>query len=689
MFSEPLVWLIIALPVAAFVLNGTLVRALLGPQSLVAGWITIGAVAGSFALSVAALMSIVSDGVTIHEQRDWIDIAGFKLTFGILLDQLTAIMLVVVSGVSLLVQFYSQQYMHGDRSYTRYFSFMALFTASMLGLVTSRNIVQVFVFWELVGVSSYLLIGFWMERPSAAAAAKKAFLMTRFGDFGFLLAIIYLFFVNATPEFADVDLLDIPTLYEALGAGLISAGVATWIALGLFMGAVGKSAQFPLHSWLPDAMEGPTSVSALIHSATMVTAGVFLVARFFPLFEASNAMDLVALIGAFTAVFAASMALVAKDIKRVLAYSTISQLGYMVMALGIGAYAPALFHLFTHAFFKAGLFLGAGSVHHASGTFNMKYMGGLRANMKWTYWTMVIGSLSLAGLFPLSGFWSKDEILTTAFERGSDDGLAVGWIVLIAGLLAAFMTAFYMFRVIFMTFHGEYKGGAEAEAEEAKKNNEPEPVGLGHTHRQESPWVMVGPLVILASLAIAIGFLVNPISDVGPINKHAFSTFVVERNENVFSHEAEGDDHGDESHLPGAAHSGGEPEFSVPIAAISSVLAAGGILLAYAMYITGAISPVAMGSRFSSIYRVLLRKYYFDELYEDRITIQGFYGRVARFLAWFDTTWIDNVNVQVSKLTANVGRGLANVQNGQTQTYAAVMAIGFVVVLFAFLVWGN
>lgn len=681
--------MIIALPVAAFVLNGTLVRVLLGPQTLVAGWITIGAVGGSFALSVAALMSVVSDGAAIHEPRDWIDIAGFQLTFGILLDQLTAIMLVVVSGVSLLVQFYSQQYMHGDRSYARYYSFMALFTASMLGLVTSRNIIQIFVYWELVGVSSYLLIGFWMERPSAAAAAKKAFLMTRFGDFGFLLAIIYLFFVNSTPEFADVDLLDIPTLYEALGAGLISASVATWIALGLLMGAVGKSAQFPLHSWLPDAMEGPTSVSALIHSATMVTAGVFLIARFFPLFEASNAMDLVALIGAFTAVFAASMALVAKDIKRVLAYSTISQLGYMVMALGIGAYAPALFHLFTHAFFKAGLFLGAGSVHHASGTFNMTFMGGLRANMKWTYWTMVIGSLSLAGLFPLSGFWSKDEILTTAFERGSDDGLAVGWIVLVAGLLAAFMTAFYMFRAIFMTFHGEYKGGAEAEAEEAKKNNEPEPVGLGHTHRQESPWVMVGPLVILASLAIAIGFLVNPLSDVGPINKHAFATFVVERNENVFSHEAEGDDHGDESHLPSAVHSGAEPHFSVPIAAISSVVAAGGILLAYAMYITGAISPVAMGRRFSSVYKVLLRKYYFDELYEDRITVQGFYGRLARFLAWFDTTWIDNVNVQISKMTANVGRGLANVQNGQTQTYAAVMAIGFVVVLFAFLVWGN
>ena len=661
-------------------LNGTAVRAFLGPQSLVAGWITIAAVAGSFVLSIFALESVASDGATIHQQHDWIDVVGLHLTFGILLDQLTAIMFVVVSGVSLLVQIYSQQYMHGDRSYTRYYSFMALFTAAMLGLVSSRNVIQLFVYWELVGISSYLLIGFWMERPSAAAAAKKAFLMTRFGDFGFLLAILYIFSVN--PEY-----LDIPALYEAVGAGAIAASVATWIALGLFMGAIGKSAQFPLHSWLPDAMEGPTSVSALIHSATMVTAGVFLVARFFPLFEASNVMDLVALIGAFTAVFAASMGLVANDIKRVLAYSTISQLGYMVMALGIGAYAPALFHLFTHAFFKAGLFLGAGSVHHASGTFNMRFMGGLRKDMKWTYWTMVIGSLSLAGLFPLSGFWSKDEILATAFERES----GVGWVVLIAGLVAAFMTAFYMFRAIYMTFHGEYRGGAEVEAEMARNANLPEPVGLGHTHRHESPWMMVAPLIVLATLAVVAGFLVNPLFDVGPINKHAFATFVTERNESVFSVDQHGDvpAGAEESHLPDAVHAGAEPEFNIPVAAVSSVMAAGGILLAYAMYITGAVSPVAMGRRLSAIYSVLLGKYYFDELYEDRIVVRGFYNRLARSLAWFDTAWIDNVNVQLAKLTANVGRGLANVQNGQAQAYAAVMAIGFVVVLFAFLVWGS
>ncbi len=682
MFSESLAWLIIALPVAAFLLNGTVVRAFIGTDTRVAGWVTISAVAGSFILSLFALASVASKGAAVHDPHNWLTVQGFDLTFGILLDQLTSIMFVVVSGVSLVVQFYSQQYMHGDKSYTRYYSYMALFTASMLGLVSARNVVQLFVFWELVGVSSYLLIGFWMERPSAAAAAKKAFLMTRFGDFGFLLGILYLYFVN--PSY-----LDIPTLYEAVGAGAIAAGVATWISLGLFMGAIGKSAQFPLHSWLPDAMEGPTSVSALIHSATMVTAGVFLVARFFPLFHASNMMDLVVLIGGVTAVFAASMGLVANDIKRVLAYSTISQLGYMVMALGLGAYAPALFHLFTHAFFKAGLFLGSGSVHHASGTFNMKYMGGLRKNMPWTYWTMVIGSLSLAGIFPFSGFWSKDELLASAFERGS----TIGWVALILGLTAALMTAFYMFRAIFLTFHGEYKGGAEAEAEDAKKNNLPMPVGLGHTHRQESPWVMVAPLVVLASLAIVIGFLVNPLFDLGPIKKHSFATFVTERNVNVFTgghgEEAVDDGHAETSHLPDAVEAGAAPEFSLPTAVISTVLAVGGILLAYSMYITGSVSPAAMGRRLPTVHKLLFRKYYFDELYEDRLVIRVFYARVVRFFAWFDVSWIDNVNVQLSKLTANVGRGLANVQSGQTQTYAAIMAIGVVAALLALLVWGN
>ncbi|HJP28157.1 MAG TPA: NADH-quinone oxidoreductase subunit L, partial [Dehalococcoidia bacterium] len=553
--------------------------------------ITVVAIGGSFVLSLLTLGTVMSDGPLALESHDWIAIGGLNLTFGLMVDQLTAIMLVVVSGVSLLVQIYGQAYMHGDKSYTRYYAYMALFTASMLGLVLSRNVIQIFVFWELVGVSSYLLIGFWMDRPTAAAAAKKAFLMTRFGDFGFLLGILYLY--SQSPAYMDIT-----TLYDAIEAHDIAVSVATWVALGLLAGAIGKSAQFPLHNWLPDAMEGPTSVSALIHSATMVTAGVFLVARFFPLFEHSDVMTLVALIGGFTAVFAATMGLVANDIKRVLAYSTISQLGYMMLALGVGAYAPAIFHLFTHAFFKAALFLGAGSVHHASGTFNMNYMGGLKKHMPRTYWGMVIASLSLAGLFPFSGFWSKDEILGHAAELGTKTGN----IVLALGLVAALMTAFYMFRAIFLTFHGEWKGGGEKEEADAEADGEPAPVGNSHSHFAESPWLMVGPITLLAVLAIFIGFLSNPVVEVGGIDKHAFAHFMTVENDEVFPT--------DEA----AEHAGAAPEFNFMVAGISTVLTIVGIGLAYLMYIKGLISPTAMGARFQPIYSLMFRKYYFDEL---------------------------------------------------------------------------
>jgi len=576
--TEGLAWLIIALPVISLLVNGVFVRAFVGSESKYAGYITVAAIGGSFVLSIWALLTVMSDGPVLFDKRDWIAIGGLNLTFGLILDQLTVIMLVVVSGVSLLVQIYGQAYMHGDKSYTRYFAYMSLFTASMLGLVLSRNMVQMFVFWELVGISSYLLIGFWMDRPSAAAAAKKAFLMTRFGDFGFLLGILYLYSIN--PAYMDIE-----TLYGAIEAEEIAVTVATWVALGLFAGAVGKSAQFPLHSWLPDAMEGPTSVSALIHSATMVTAGVFLVARFFPLFEYSDVMTLVALVGGFTAVFAATMGLVANDIKRVLAYSTISQLGYMMLALGIGAYAPAIFHLFTHAFFKAALFLGAGSVHHAAGTFNMKYMGGLRRHMPWTYWSMIIANVSLAGLFPFSGFWSKDEILGHAAEVGT----TTATIVLALGLIAALMTAFYMFRAIFLTFHGEWRGGGEREEEEAKAAGEPAPVGNTHSHLTESPWLMIGPVALLAALAIVIGFFSNPTVDVGPIDKHSFAHFVTVENDAVFPTEH------------AAVEAGSEPEFNFVIAGASTLLALAGVGLAYLMYLRGSISPASVGARLQPI----------------------------------------------------------------------------------------
>ena len=415
MINEAAVWLIFLLPMASFVAIVLVIRPFLNKYAFAAGYLTIAAVGASLVLSLWALGTLEArgEGTSLLWTHDWMEIGPFDFNLGIILDPLTAIMLVVATGVSLMVQIYSTGYMKGDPGYARYYAYMSLFTASMIGLVLASNIVQLFVFWELVGLCSYLLIGFWYHKPSAAAAAKKAFIVTRVGDFGFLLGIMYLFF-NREAFGPNLNPLEITDINGAVSLGLIGAGAVTWIALGIFAGAVGKSAQLPLHTWLPDAMEGPTPVSALIHAATMVAAGVFLVARFFPVFEASPAaMDTVAIVGGVTAIFAASMGLVTNDIKRVLAYSTISQLGFMMLALGVGALAPAIFHLFTHAFFKALLFLGSGSVNHATGTFDMRYMGGLRRAMPWTYITFLIGGLSLAGIFPLPASGARTRYLRT------------------------------------------------------------------------------------------------------------------------------------------------------------------------------------------------------------------------------------------------------------------------------------
>ena len=671
--SEFGVWSIVLIPLGAFLVNGLVVRPFLPGYERLAGWVTILSLAVAFGLSIMAYMTVNdAHGMVDFGTHEWLSVSGLTLSVGILLDPLTAIMLIVVSGVSLMVQIYSQGYMKGDPSYIRYYAFMSLFTASMLGLVTARNIIQLFVFWELVGVSSYLLIGFWFTKPSAAAAAKKAFLVTRLGDFGFLIALLALFAQGN-------DFLDIPTMYAMVGT--IGTTVASLIALGIFAGAVGKSAQFPLHTWLPDAMEGPTPVSALIHSATMVTAGVFLVARMFPLFDASpHMMNVVALIGAFTAVFAASMGLVAHDIKRVLAYSTVSQLGYMMLILGLGGYVAAIFHLFTHAFFKALLFLGSGSVNHATGTFDMRYMGGLRKVMPWTFTLMVIGSLSLAGIFPLAGFWSKDEILAHAFEVDS----YIGWIALGAGVVAAFMTAFYMFRVIWMTFGGTYRGGAEAEAAAILADGGEAPEVHGHPHLGESPWVMLAPMLILAVLAIGAGFFANPPVDIGVSDKHEFGHFVT-GNENVFISDI-GDDHAVEAAVE---HAGASPEFNWNVAILSSAVALLGIYLAYLMYGSKKVSPESMANQTRPVYTLLYRKYFMDELYEQWIVQRFFYGGVVRATDWFDRSIIDAANVQLGIWTSRVGRGLGQVQNGQTQVAGLAISVGVVASIAAFLVWGS
>jgi len=400
---EQFVWLIFLLPLISFAVVSLYVKPFVSHNPRLSGYITIGAIGSSFLLSIWALITVMSspNHEVVLPAFQWLVINGqINIELGIILDSLTVIMLIVITLVSLMVQIYSQGYMKGDSGYHRYFAYMSLFTTSMLGLVLFNNLLLMFVCWELVGLCSYLLIGFWFHKPEAVDAAKKAFIITRIGDFGFLAAIIMLFTQTGT--------LDVALLNDMAITGFLAGSTLTLGALGIFFGAVGKSAQFPLHTWLPDAMEGPTPVSALIHAATMVAAGVFLVARTFPLFENSEvAMTTVAVIGAVTCIFAATMGLVMTDIKRVLAYSTISQLGYMMLGLGVGGVAIGIFHLFNHAFFKGLLFLGAGSVNHATGTFDMRKMGGLRKIMPVTFATFLIASISMAGIWPLSGFWSK------------------------------------------------------------------------------------------------------------------------------------------------------------------------------------------------------------------------------------------------------------------------------------------
>ncbi|MBE42817.1 MAG: NADH-quinone oxidoreductase subunit L [Chloroflexi bacterium] len=678
MVNEQLIWAIFFLPLASFALIALVIRPFFNHASVISGPIAVVSIGASFVISILTFIESTINGepILVGDPINWLTIGAFKLEVGILLDPLTTTMLVVVTGVSLMVQIYSTFYMKdpgshqgtenqgndsepaelGQPVYARYFAYMSLFTASMLGLVMASNVVQLFVFWELVGLCSYLLIGFWFHRPAAAAAAKKAFIVTRVGDFGFLLALMYLF--SKTYQ-ENINYLNIQTINENLPAlvssGTLGAGALTLIAIGFFVGAIGKSGQFPLHTWLPDAMEGPTPVSALIHAATMVTAGVFLVGRFFPLFQASqDAMMLVALVGGITALFAATMGLVSNDIKRVLAYSTVSQLGYMMLALGIGAYGVAIFHLFTHAFFKALLFLGSGSVNHATGTFDMRFMGGLRKKMPITYITFLIGSLSLAGIFPLAGFWSKDEILLNSFKSGTEGGELVSMIVFVLAIIAVFMTAFYMFRALFMTFEGEFRGGSE---------KDPEANPHGPVHLAESPLLMVIPMVILAIPAVLIGILANPPLEFLGIEAH----WMVHTLDHMY-------------HIPA-----GEG-FDVSLAAVSTLVALAGIVLAIAMYKPKPlISPESIGKTLRPVHTLLYRKYYFDELYEGIFVRQIYYRGLALASDWTDRNIVDRAVNIVGWTGANFGGLIRQFQNGQMQMYATVTSIGIIVITAIFI----
>ena len=646
--------IVLIVPFVGFFINSTIVRILFGSESIISGYINSLFIGISLILSLIILFN--PSGVTNQINLTWLNLFDLNITFGLLIDPLTSIMMVVVSGISFLVQIYSLGYMHGDKSYTRYFAYMSLFTGSMLGLVMSRNILQLFIFWELVGVTSYLLIGFWFNRSSAAIAAKKAFIMTRFGDFGFLFSIIYLFNFNPAS-------LDIIELYKMIEAGDISTKIATIASLGFLFGAIGKSAQFPLHSWLPDAMEGPTSVSALIHSATMVTAGVFLIARLFPLFDHSQLMILIASIGAITSLIAATMGLTSTDIKRVLAYSTISQLGYMVMALGLGAYSAAIFHLFTHAFFKAGLFLCAGSVHHASGTFNMKFMGGLQSKMKLTYYSMLICGVSLAGIFPLSGFWSKDEIILSTFNHGG----FFGYLFLLIGLIVAFMTAFYMFRTISLTFYGSFRGGGDEERKVLKSNNIEVPETVQNVHLEESPKFMTYPLIVLSFFAIFIGYVVNPVFfDLIFINKHAFSEFV-EKSLEIY-------------------HYHGTHSFNFSIALLSTFMALIGSLFALNTYKSK--TEIYKNSLMVKINYLLDKKYFIDYLYEKVIVENIFYETICRSVAWIDNNIFDQINILLSSLSYRFGLNSLKLQDGQIHSYGLIMILSGIVSVLLLILLG-
>ncbi len=600
-----------------------------------AGLLACATVLMSFGLSVFSVVRLYAlepagpDGLRFYQPYlgfEWIEAGGFRVPLSLLFDPLSAVMIMVVTGVGSLIHIYSLGYMHHDEERVRYFSYLNLFTFFMLLLVLGGNMPLMFVGWEGVGLCSYLLIGFWFKKDSASAAGMKAFVVNRIGDAGLILGMILIF--HAFGSLALVDIADNAgsLVKESLG----QFGVVTAACLLLFVGACGKSAQIPLHVWLPDAMEGPTPVSALIHAATMVTAGVYMVARLAPLYHQSEtAMAVVAGVGAATALVAATVALVQTDIKKVLAYSTVSQLGYMFLACGVGAFGVAVFHLFTHAFFKALLFLGSGSVIHAmSGEQDMRKMGGLRTRIPWTFWTFVIGTLAIAGIWPLAGYYSKDEILLAAWNDHRPVLFAVA-------LFTALLTAFYMTRLVFMTFFGQFRGGHDAEH---------------HVH--ESPWTMLGPLVLLAIGSAVVGKLVPVPHIVEPALRLGAEA---------------------PHHVPW-----------VPIVALGVALA--GIAAAYYLYVLFTDIPAKVAASFAPLYRLFDAKYYFDTVYYafvDRVVLKG-----SDAVLWkrVDAGTIDGAVNTTGTLVDGIAGVLRFMQTGLVRSYAFFI-LGGAVALLGFLLW--
>ncbi len=648
---------------------------------------------GSIVLAFNKLSYFIDDKIV--SELEWFRLSdSLVIKLGFLLDNITVLMLFVVALISALVHYFSIAYMKGDARYNRYFAYLGIFTFSMNGIVLTNNILMMYIFWELVGLSSYLLIGFWFEKKSAADAGKKAFLVNRIGDIGMFAGILILFLTYNTFSF--------DTIFQAIGAGKLPFNSDLWLPVTgilLFMGATGKSAQLPLHVWLPDAMEGPTPVSALIHAATMVAAGVYLTIRIFGLLTA-DAMMFIAVIGMLSAFIPATIALTQNDIKKVLAYSTVSQLGYMVMALGVGAYKFAFFHLVTHAFFKACLFLGSGSVIHAMHhEQDIRNMGGLKKKLPLTYTTFLISSLAISGIPLTSGFLSKDGILASTFAFGSLTGY---WIFAVVGFLVALMTAFYMFRLIIITFHGEPRDHHKFE------------------HAHESPFVMAMPLAVLATLSIFIFYTPNPFSAdqgwfltkwINTPELHApnatrfdfMQSEVVLETEPVAEHEST---HGEITYsekYTEAMHSAHYPAMF-----LSLFVAVLGILTAFVFYQWKKVDVDKLANSIKPMYNFSLNKWYFDELYH-KTFVAGLLG-ISKIIYWFDATIVDGIVNGSAEVTRRIAfftggfdkyvvDGLVNlmayisgfiglifrrVQTGKVQTYIVLVIFSLIILLFLF-----
>ncbi|MBI1820124.1 MAG: NADH-quinone oxidoreductase subunit L [Nitrospirae bacterium] len=607
-------------------------------------WIAVPAVIASFFFSVKLFLEIYPDKEIYITWYQWISSGTFNVSIGMQADALTAAMLLLVTTVSSLVHLYTVGYMHGDRGYDRFFAYIALFTFSMIMLVMANNFLQLYVFWEAVGLCSYLLIAHWYEKETAYKAATKAFVVNRVGDFGFGVGILLIFSLFGSLDYKTV----FSRLNEQAGQTMNLLGwmgsvwnvdVLTLIAVLLFIGAMGKSAQFPLHTWLPDAMEGPTPISALIHAATMVTAGVFMVARMHPIYNLSpDAQHFIMIIGAVTAFMAAYIALTQNDIKRIVAYSTLSQLGYMMLACGAGAYTAGIFHLLTHGAFKALLFLGCGSVIHAmAGEQDLRKMGGLKPYMPVTYWTFLMGAIALSGIPPFSGFFSKDEILWQVFNAGFGGGVFWG-----VGTLIAFMTAFYTFRLIFSVFHGPYRGDPEVKH-----------------HLHESPWTITLPLIVLAVLSVSVGWVGIPLEGMNLIE-------------------------------PFLGHVLGEPAREMALdlqpflVGIAMTMGLAGIALAYVFYVKSVALPQRISTSMKGLYTLSLNKFYIDEIY-DRLFVRSSIAFAKSLWKGFDVLIVDGLVNGVAKSLQNWGKQMRYLQSGQLQHYALVMAMGVFIIVSIYL----